>query len=224
MCGGVKAHSAGSSLVAEVGVGGDSIPTPPTGSSRAAPLKTFQLQILPVGHRHWKTTTACLDAYIALPSLSRHCRSAVFCAIIRSTEHQEPWKSRVPSSSRLSRTADSDSANHGPPGWTPTTVHGVRAWNRCRETWSQQQPAAARRGGAWQSSPTSLYPQGLAVTLHICYRWLAIVFLEEKTALRPRNSRPLAAVCRTKVTKADSGVGVVPSIANLRGRTRSQLA
>lgn len=108
----------------------------------------------------------------------------------------------------------------GPPPPSTGCGHGTDAVRLGR---SNNQPQA-RRGGAWQSSPTSLYPQGLAVTLHICYRWLAIVFLEEKTALRPRNSRPLAAVCRTKVTKADSGVGVVPSIANLRGRTRSQRA
>jgi hypothetical protein len=211
----------------EAGGGGDSIPAlAGQPRERAAPVKTFQLQILHVGHRHWKTTTACLNAYIALPSLPHYCRSAVFAPLSAATEYQAS-QSQVPS--RLSRTADSVSANHGPLGWLVPRHMELgkpgkpgQAMNAVRLGRSKSQPQS--RGGCLKILSNQFVSPGPAVTLQICYHSLAIVFLDrEKTALHPRNSLPLAAVCRTNSRKADFGVRVVPSIARLRRRTRSQL-
>lgn len=81
--------------------------------------------------------------------------------------------------------------HHGHGTGRPGEPDAVRLAGR-----SNNQPQPERRCLAILSH--QCVSPGLAATLQICYGSLAMVFLEEKTALRPRNSRPLAAVCRTK--------------------------
>lgn len=106
-------------------------------------------------------------------------------------------------------------------GWfsDPHHGHGTGRPDAVRLGRSNNQPQPERRCLAILSH--QFVSPGLAATLQICYRSLAIVFLEEKTALRPRNSRPLAAVCRTKSPRQIRESALVH---RLRSRTRIQLA
>lgn len=127
---------------------------------------------------------------------------------VRSTKSQDP------SPSRLSRTAGSDSANHGPSGWLVLRPP-PRAWNgqtRCRETWSQQQPAAAREAVPGNPLPPVciLRPGGNAADL---LPFVSDRVPRRENCLAPSKQSPIGRSLQDKVTKADSGVCVGPSIA-----------